>query len=177
MSRIKTDPLLMAAKGLLYFFIVVFIFSMVMVGIGIGGVLSVGHAQLTQMLIEASAPPVAFWAIIAVLALTMLLLGLIVNFCMKLLEVVKSVDQGDPFHPDNARRLAHMGWLSLGAWAVTIPLGAMAMWLSQYADEAGDVQVELDGSIDGLILALILFILARVFRHGAAMREDLEGTV
>ena len=29
----------------------------------------------------------------------------------------------------------------------------------------------------GLILILTLFILARVFRHGAAMREDLEGTV
>ncbi len=26
-------------------------------------------------------------------------------------------------------------------------------------------------------LALLLFILARVFRHGAAMRDDLEGTV
>ena len=29
----------------------------------------------------------------------------------------------------------------------------------------------------GILLVLILFILARVFRHGAAMREDLEGTV
>ena len=27
------------------------------------------------------------------------------------------------------------------------------------------------------LLVVILFILARVFRHGAAMREDLEGTV
>jgi hypothetical protein len=29
----------------------------------------------------------------------------------------------------------------------------------------------------GLVVGLVLFILARVFRHGAAMREDLEGTV
>ena len=36
-----------------------------------------------------------------------------------------------------------------------------------------------DGGLDGgsILLTLILFILARVFRHGAAMREDLEGTV
>ena len=36
-----------------------------------------------------------------------------------------------------------------------------------------------DGGFDmtALLLTVILFILARVFRHGAAMREDLEGTV
>ena len=29
----------------------------------------------------------------------------------------------------------------------------------------------------GLLLAIVLFILARIFRHGVEMREDLEGTV
>ena len=28
-----------------------------------------------------------------------------------------------------------------------------------------------------ILLVIILFILARVFRHGASMRADLEGTV
>ena len=32
-------------------------------------------------------------------------------------------------------------------------------------------------SLSGILMVLVLFILARVFRHGAAMREDLEGTV
>jgi len=32
-------------------------------------------------------------------------------------------------------------------------------------------------SLTGLLVGLVLLILARVFRHGAAMREDLEGTV
>lgn len=34
-----------------------------------------------------------------------------------------------------------------------------------------------DFSLSSLFLSLTLFILARVFRHGAAMRDDLEGTV
>ncbi|UUX98999.1 hypothetical protein [Sphingomonas sp. J315] len=34
-----------------------------------------------------------------------------------------------------------------------------------------------DMSFDSLVLALVLFILARVFRHGTALRDDLEGTV
>ena len=33
------------------------------------------------------------------------------------------------------------------------------------------------GAILGILLALVLFILARVFREGAAMRSELEGTV
>jgi hypothetical protein len=37
----------------------------------------------------------------------------------------------------------------------------------------------MDAGIDfgGVLTALLLFILARVFREGAAMRKDLEGTV
>jgi galactitol-specific phosphotransferase system IIC component len=53
----------------------------------------------------------------------------------------------------------------------------MVMWLASVAKEAhADVRTDLDlgGS---LLLPLVLFILARVFRHGAAMREELEGTV
>jgi hypothetical protein len=40
-----------------------------------------------------------------------------------------------------------------------------------------DADFDFGVSLGGLLLALTLFILARVFRQGAAMREDLEGTV
>ena len=32
-------------------------------------------------------------------------------------------------------------------------------------------------SLTGILMVLILFILARVFKRGAEMREELEGTV
>jgi hypothetical protein len=32
-------------------------------------------------------------------------------------------------------------------------------------------------SLNSLVLALVLFVLARVFRHGAQMHDDLAGTV
>jgi len=39
--------------------------------------------------------------------------------------------------------------------------------------------MNIDGGLDGgsILLILILFILARVFREGARMRDELEGTV
>ena len=43
--------------------------------------------------------------------------------------------------------------------------------------ENADITIDAGLDIEGILLALILFILARVFRHGARMRDDLEGTV
>ena len=47
-----------------------------------------------------------------------------------------------------------------------------------YLEKAGQ-HVDVDFGIDGesLLLILILFVLARVFREGAAMQAELEGTV
>ena len=40
-----------------------------------------------------------------------------------------------------------------------------------------DLRADFGFSGGGLLLMLVLFILARVFRRGAEMREELEGTV
>ena len=40
-----------------------------------------------------------------------------------------------------------------------------------------NLKVDFDFTLTGLLLAIVLFILARIFRHGVEMREDLEGTV
>ena len=56
----------------------------------------------------------------------------------------------------------------------------MVMYLDSTIGDAHDkLKIDTDFGFDGggILLILILFILARVFRHGAAMREDLEGTV
>lgn len=177
MSRIRRDPLLTAAKVLLYIFIALFIFAMAMVAIGTGAVLTVGHGELTKALAEAGAPTLSLWAIVGIMALVELLLFMILRFCLELRRIVLSVDDGDPFHPDNATRLSRMGWLSLAAWATMIPIAAIASWIDRTVGDAADIEVTSDVDLNGLLLALVLFILARVFRHGAQMREELEGTV
>jgi hypothetical protein len=71
-----------------------------------------------------------------------------------------------------------MGWIAVGGYALATVIDAIASWIKSVAGEAGkdiNVDVGLDGG--GVLLILVLFILARVFRQGAAMREDLEGTV
>ena len=110
-------------------------------------------------------------ALVGILALTIIVL--IERFLEQLQRIIESVGAGEPFAPINADRLTRMGWLLLASQAVAL-LGMTVSAihaLSEDADFSGDLSVE------GLFIVVLLFILARVFRHGAAMREDLEGTV
>jgi Protein of unknown function (DUF2975) len=97
-------------------------------------------------------------------------------FCWlrQLRRIIDSVGQGDAFTLMNAERLANMGWLTVGIEAISIPGGTTAHYLSQQLDRQ---DIGMGFSLEGILLALVLFILARVFREGAAMREELEGTV
>lgn len=97
-------------------------------------------------------------------------------FLRHLLRLIGSVDQGDPFNPVNARRLAAMGWLALGIEIVSVPAGLIGSWIAHTVKDA-DSDIGIGFSLSGVLLAIILFILARVFRKGAEMRAELEGTV
>ena len=77
------------------------------------------------------------------------------------------------FEPANADRLTRMGWYALGATVAGWLVGAMGHVLEQ---EFEGLEVSVS-PIGGLVLVITLFVLARVFRHGAAMRDDLNGTV
>ena len=97
-------------------------------------------------------------------------------FLKQLLEIVCSVAAGDPFVPANADRLTRMAWTVLGIQLLAVPLAILQYRLQDVLD-LEDAILTVSFADNGLVLALVLFILARVFRHGAAMREDLEGTV
>lgn len=98
------------------------------------------------------------------------------HFFQLLIRIINSVAIGDPFTLANSTRLSRMGWIALGFQVASFPIGALAAYLSQYVP-AENLTVDFDFTLTGVLLAVLLFILARVFRHGAAMRQDLEGTV
>ena len=95
-------------------------------------------------------------------------------FLRHLRRIIDSVADGDPFIPENALRLRHMGWLAVVIQMIAIPAAALSGWISY----TGHLRyVDLGISLGGILLALILFILARIFRKGAEMRDELEATV
>lgn len=172
------DGLLAAAKVVVILCQFVFIFAMVMLGIGIGAILTVGRAELMSEIAISGAPAATIWLIALAMLTGMALLALGFRFFQELNGIIDSVDEGEPFRPENANRLSRMGWISVIAHVGVLPIAGLSLWLAPYADKVGqDVDVGAGVDVGGVLLTLILFILARVFRHGAAMREELEGTV
>lgn len=117
--------------------------------------------------------------LLGVLALALACVALIYLFFGKLRAIISTVGEGDPFAPDNADRLNLMAWLLLAVQVIAIPLAGLALFLAKWAEPMDNADISIDAGLDvtGILTVIILFILARVFRHGAAMREDLEGTV
>jgi len=131
-----------------------------------------GNAEIGKALADAPPESHNWLAGICALAAVMLTIGLF--FMFELIRIVNSVGEGEPFRAENADRLTRMGWLALAFQVVSAGLSPLTYLLSQHVD---DVDVEGGLSLQGIVMVLTLFILARVFRHGTAMREELEGTV
>ena len=112
--------------------------------------------------------------IYAIFALGIMILGLIWAIMRKLLAIIASVEDGNPFVLANAIRLKAIGWLMVAVQLIGIPLAVVA---SETADLFGDNNVDFNFSLNGILSILLVFILAGIFEHGAQMREELEGTV
>lgn len=172
------DPLLLTAKLIVGLGIGLMIFAMVMIGLGLAALATVERATIVGELIKVGAPANMAWLVAVALGLAMALLFLGTRFLLELFGIMDSIGEGDPFQPENGERLSRMGWLAIGAHAIALALKSVVKVLEPYAAKAGErINVELDVDMSGVLLVLILFILARVFRSGTAMRADLEGTV
>jgi hypothetical protein len=174
------DWLLTVAKVILVLAEIMFVLASIGVVIAIIAALTFGHGKVLADLAAAGAPGGAYWALLAVLVLAWAMLSLSMLFVRQLRAIVDTVNEGDPFLPDNAARLARMGWYALGTQLCEFVGQPLVAAYGKYADgfawglgTAGGQHV----SLAPLGLAVTLFILARVFRQGAAMRADLEGTV
>jgi hypothetical protein len=99
--------------------------------------------------------------------------------------IVKSVRSGDPFTAENANRLRKLGWMFLIIGLFTW-IGDSYDTVQNIDDDSAvikDYMIYISAFVHlmlnpALILASpLMFILARVFDAGIAMREDAEGTV
>jgi len=109
---------------------------------------------------------------IAVLGLVTIPLNYVI--LKRLLAIVNTVRAGDPFVAANANRLQTIAWVLLALNLLSIVIGAIGKSIST---PANPIHLNAGFSINGWLAVLLTFLLARVFAEGAAMREDLEGTV
>ena len=181
MNPPATDPLLVAARIVLWAMIGICTFAAVMVAVIGAPALLIFRAEVIAGLAADGVPDPAILIVplAAILLAVGALLGLAVWFLLVLLRIVRSVGEGDPFIPENAERLSQLGWIALAGQVALAPVSAAVAWIAYQVRDVPSIHVEGEVGIsgEGILLVLVLFILARVFRHGAAMRADLEGTV
>ncbi len=178
MTLRRRDPLLTFARGLSWFFAIMLSIAAVLVAVAIPMVAFNNDRVLAELAKEGiTAGPEVTAGIALLLTGILVFLALTVWFLRLLLRIIDTVGEGDPFIPENAERLQQMAWISLSTFLLSIPVGAVAIWVGNIVAEGGgrvDWELDFGGAV---LLSVILFILARVFKQGAAMREDLEGTV
>jgi len=92
----------------------------------------------------------------------------------RLLAIVETVREGDPFVAANATRLQTIAWSLLTLQLFSLVIGAIGKAVSS---PAHPVHLDAGFSISGWLAVVLTFVLARVFAKGTLMREDLEGTV
>lgn len=110
----------------------------------------------------------------AIAALGMLAVPFYNSVLTRLIAIVATVRNGDPFVATNAQRLQSIAWALLALQLISMIIGGIANAVSTPA-----VPLHLDAgfSANGWLSVLLTFILARVFAEGAQMRADLDGTV
>lgn len=121
---------------------------------------------------EGNAERIAGMRQIAVLGVAAVLVTYVV--LSRLLGMVGTVRDGDPFVAENAGRLRTIAWAVLGLEGLHLLVGLAAALADS---ETAPLDMDWHFSLSRWLTVLLLFVLAQVFEQGARMREELEGTV
>lgn len=107
----------------------------------------------------------------ALLGMTLYLGGILV-IVERLRRIFQTLTAGDPFHPDNVRRLRVIGLilagLELGRYVF---FGGMAVMAPGINKSEGGLNLTTWFSV------MVIFVLAEVFREGARLRREAELTI
>lgn len=91
----------------------------------------------------------------------------------RLVAMLRDTQAGRAFTETNAQRLATIAWALLAINLADLVFGQVSLW----ASEASGEYFGWSPALTGWLAVPLLLILARIFKEGAAMRDDLEGTV
>jgi hypothetical protein len=87
-------------------------------------------------------------------------------------RIFVTLTAGDPFHPDNVRRLR-----LIGVMLAALELGRYAVWALGAWMLPGAGREQPNMSLTAWFSVLVVFVLAEVFREGARLRREAELTI
>lgn len=176
-----TSLLLKIATGFCWFILAVLILALGAVVLGVGVAL-VAPGVLAQLDIP---PELLGLPLLPILGFALFAVGgglicmIFVLLAVKATAgIVDTAVAGDPFVGENAERLKRIGWCLLGVMVVQLlTLIAVAGFVPENLPEGMNLNAGSEPDPIGILAVLLVFVLARIFKHGAQMRDELEGTV
>lgn len=91
----------------------------------------------------------------------------------RLVAIINSIASIAVFTRDNVHKLRVIAWALLTTQLLDLGYGVASLSLSHSNSTMFDWQP----SVTAWLCVLMLFILARVFEHGVALEDDLDGTI
>jgi len=91
----------------------------------------------------------------------------------RLRRIFSTLTAGDPFHPDNVRRLRTIGVVLAVLEILRYPIMLITVWLAPEVMEKSGFSLNLTT----WFAVLVVFVLAEVFREGARLRREAELTI
>jgi hypothetical protein len=114
-------------------------------------------------------------AIPVLLLVLLLYLGGLATITGRLRRIFRTLTQGDPFHPENARRLRLIGF-ALFLLEVTAQVGPDLVF-ALLPDGVGEGGGGIKSNFTAWFSIAVVFVLAEVFREGARLRREAELTI
>jgi hypothetical protein len=171
--EVRSGALMRGVAGLLKVLIILNILGFILFVLILGAA-SFAEPTIVAALVEDSPGEDPARTLLA-LRIVMVAAALMVPFAhlvlTRLRAIVATVQAGDPFVADNARRLTAIAWALLGIQIVDLIFGIVATWSGLEVISGWTL------SLTGWLAVLLLFVLARVFEHGARMRDELAATI
>ncbi len=174
MSKPSSTALPIALGGLRILVVLNWVYGAVVLAILVGLTVS-GQWMLAALGTAPSAQSESLFAgMRAIAALGLVAVPLNLAMLLRLIAIVQTVRDGDPFVAANASRLQTIAWLLLGQQMLSIAIGLIGKAIST---PSHPLHLDAGFSPSGWLAVILIFVLARVFAEGTLMRENLEGTV
>ena len=95
----------------------------------------------------------------------------------RLRRVFATLTAGDPFHPENVRRLQLIGAVLAGLELLRYPQALVFTWLTPDIGPNRGLPPNLAPNLAAWFGVVVVFVLAEVFREGARLRREAELTI
>lgn len=168
MNRLLRDPLLAAASLLLLVLLAGSLLALLANSLGL--LITTGARQFGPL----AHGSVDAWRSLGAPILGLTTVALVAALAWHAIGLVRAIGSAHPFHDRSVEGLQRVATLAVALQIVGL-LGAVLD-----LPVGGDINGFAVGgapSANGLLLTLLLFVLARAFRRGAALHRDVEATI